>query len=114
MGSVAGLRGLAGGLLVMLRRPRVTVRTLLGFALGAIVVLAALPLLASAGIDLQSCPLGPQSFFSRVVAVWLLATVAVGLPVWLLALDPIPLTGVWLALAVLWKYGPFLSSLIPR
>jgi hypothetical protein len=114
MRSGASLLGLGSGLLVKLRRPRVAVRMPLGFGLGAIVVWAALPVLASAGIDFQTCPLGLQSYLTRVAAVWLLATVAVGFPVWLLALDPLPLTGVWLVLAVLWKYGAFLSGLIPR
>ena len=114
MRSGVGLQQLSWRFLVSLRRPPVMARMLLGFTLGAVVVVAALPFLASMGIDFQTCPVGLQSFLSRVVAVWLLSAVAVGLPIWLLALDPLPLTGVWLLLAVLWKYGAYLSSLIPR
>lgn len=111
---MVALQDMTAALLVQLRRPPAPARMLLGFAFGAAVVAVALPLLASAGIDFQTCPLGLQSFLVRIVAVWLLASVVVGFPLWLLALDPLPLTGVWLVLVILWKYGAFLSTLIPR
>lgn len=96
-----------------LRRPPVAVRMVLAFALGAVVVGAALPLLAAAGISLGACPIGWESFAARLVAFWVVAAIVVGLPSWLLALDPIPLTVIWAALAALWRFGPQLLQLLP-
>ncbi len=93
-------------LLMGLRRPSVPARVLLAFTLGAALVAVSLPLLAGVGINFATCPVGWQSFVSRVVAVWALIALVVGLPSWLLALDPVLLAVPWALLALLWKYGP--------
>jgi len=87
---------------------------LVGFVLGGLAVMVAFPLMASAGIDYRTCPVGPASFLIRVAVLWVLAGAAVVLPVRLLLLDPIPFAGAWLLMATLWKYGPFLWSLVPH
>ncbi|MHB8992660.1 MAG: hypothetical protein ACYC66_13655 [Chloroflexota bacterium] len=111
--SEAALRALPLRLLAGLRSLSLSVRVVLGFALGAGVVAVALPLLGAVGISFAVCPTGWESFAARVVAVWIVAAVVLGVPSWLLALDPIPLTVLWSALALLWKFGPQLALLLP-